>query len=234
MLIVCEGRETEPRYFEELLRTLGVAATVDVVIDGKTGYTDPAGLVGAAEDLRQSRMRKARRSNTLVEFEDVWVVFDVENPSNGRGPNVVPAVAKALHSRIQPAVSKPSFEVWYLLHDRSTPPGLACSDDARPHLTACLGKSYGKDGAAASAIAQWAMPRTATALKHGKRQDVFSGQENTPAAHVPASVGTSVYRLVDQLVEMSNDLAGKRMLGFITDISPARGTPAVPSGEDPV
>lgn len=96
MLIVCEGAETEPRYFEALRRTLGLAATVDVVIAGKTGYTDPAGLVGAAEELRGRRMREARRSNTLVEFEDVWVVFDTEHPSNGRGPSIVPAVVKAL------------------------------------------------------------------------------------------------------------------------------------------
>lgn len=97
VLIVCEGAETEPRYFEELRRTLGLAATVDVVIEGKTGYTDPIGLVVAAQERRQRRMREARRSNTLVEFEDVRVVFDVEHPSNGRGPNIDPAVAQALN-----------------------------------------------------------------------------------------------------------------------------------------
>jgi len=111
-------------------------------------------------------------------------------------------------------VSNPSFEVWYLLHDRPTPPGVACSADARPHLTACLGANYGKDSAAARAIAQWAMPRTATAINHGKRQDVFSGHETAPSAHVPASGGTGVHRLVEELVDMSNDLAGKRKLGF--------------------
>lgn len=214
VLIVCEGAETEPRYFEELTRTLGLAATVDVVIEGNTGYTDPVGLVGAAKQRQQRRMREARLSNTLVEFEDVWVVFDVEHPSNGRGPNIDPAVAQALHERIRPAVSKPSFEVWYLLHDRPTPPGLACSADARPHLTACLGANYGKDSATARAIAQWAMSRTATAITHGKRQDVFFGHDTAPSAHVPASVGTGVYRLVEELVDMSNDLAGKRKLGF--------------------
>lgn len=64
------------------------------------------------------------------------------------------------------------------------------------------------------AIAQWAMPRTATAVEHGRNQGVFSGHAEIPTSHVPSSVGTGVYRLVEELVEMSSDLAGRRKLGF--------------------
>lgn len=214
VLIVCEGRETEPCYLELLTRTLGLAATVDVVVDGNTGYTDPIGLVKAALARIQKRKRDAKESTTLTEFEEVWVVFDMEHPGNGRGPQIVPAVDLALAKQIQPAISRPSFEVWYLLHDRPTPPGLSCSHDASPHLTACIGFAYSKDRAGAQACAAWAVSRTAVALRHGKRQDVFEGPEGSPHAYVPTAVGTAVHRLVQSLVDMSSDAAARHLLGF--------------------
>jgi len=214
VLIVCEGKETEPCYFAQLTKTLGLGATVDVVIDGNTGYTDPIGLVNAAQARIKKRKTDAKGGTTLTEFEEVWVVFDVEHASNGRVPQIAPAVASALAKQIQPAISRPSFEVWYLLHDRTTPPGLSCSNDAKPHLTACIGVAYGKDRTAAQASARWAIPRTAAALKHGQRQDVFQGPDESTSAHVPSSIGTGVHRLVQSLVDMSSDAAGKRLLGF--------------------
>jgi len=214
VLIVCEGLETEPSYFARLKKTLGLDATVDVVVDGNTGYTDPIGLVNATLKLIDKRKREARKSTTLTEFEEMWVVFDVEHASNGRGPQIAPAVVSALAKQIQPAISRPSFEVWYLLHDRPRAPGLSCGDDAKPHLTACVGFAYGKERALAQTIAAWAMPRTAAALNHGAAQDVFEGPAGVPRAHIPSAVGTGVHRLVQSLVNMSSDAAGKRLLGF--------------------
>jgi hypothetical protein len=214
VLIVCEGKETEPCYFAQLTKTLGLGATVDVVIDGNTGYTDPIGLVSAAQARIKKRKIQAKASTTLTEFEEVWVVFDVEHASNGRWPQIAPAVVSALAQEILPAISRPSFEAWYLLHNRTTPPGLSCSNDARPYLTACIGVAYGKERGAAQASAAWAMPRTASALRNAARQDVFHGPDESPSAHVPSSVGTGVHRLVQSLVDMSSDAAGKRLLGF--------------------
>jgi hypothetical protein len=184
------------------------------VIDGNTGYTDPIGLVSAAQARIKKRKIQAKGSTTLTEFEEVWVVFDVEHASNGRWPQIAPAVVSALAQEILPAISRPSFEAWYLLHNRTTPPGLSCSNDARPYLTACIGVAYGKERGAAQASAAWAMPRTASALRNAARQDVFHGPDESPSAHVPSSVGTGVHRLVQSLVDMSSDAAGKRLLGF--------------------
>jgi hypothetical protein len=214
VLIVCEGSETEPSYFAQLKKTLGLDATVDVVVNGDTGYTDPIGLVNATLALIKKRKSEAKKSTTLTEFEEVWVVFDVEHASNGRSPQIAPAVSSALSKQIQPAISRPSFEVWYLLHTRATPPGLTCSDDAKPYLSACIGITYGKTRASAQTSAAWAMPRTAVALKHGAGQDVFEGPDGAPRAHIPSAVGTGVHRLVQSLVDMSSDAAGKRLLGF--------------------
>ncbi len=72
-------------------------------------------------------------------FEEVWVVFDVEHASNGRGPAIAPAVQAAIGKKLKLAISNPSFEVWYLLHDRVNPPGVMTSAACIPHLRACAG-----------------------------------------------------------------------------------------------
>ncbi len=213
MLIVCEGAETEPQYFHNLISTLGLGSTVDIEIRGDTGYTDPKGLVNAAIALRTERARAARVSNVLSAFEEVWVIFDVEDPGNGRRSAIVPAVQTALNEKIKPALSYPSFEVWYLLHDRMNPPGVMSSSACAPHLRACAG-AYSKDRKGARQIAVWALPRTGRALAHGDRQSVFSGPQAAPTFYIPDAVGTAVHRLVRTLVDMSSDDAGKRRLGL--------------------
>lgn len=220
ILIVCEGAQTEPCYFKALVRRLGLAATVEVEIRGDTGYTDPAGLVEEAARLKKERARKATKSNVEAAFEEVWVVFDIEHPGNGRHRAIAPAVQAALAKTIKPILSRPSFEVWYLLHAQPTPPGVASSEDCTPHLCILMG-TYGKDGATASRAAEWALPKTQHALNHGHRQDVFSAPKSTPAFHIPDAVGTAVHILVQSLVDMSSDEAGKRTLGI--------GAPAAPT-----
>lgn len=214
VLIVCEGRNTEPRYFDRLVKTLGLSATVTVEIHGAPGCTDPRGLVGFAIATMRERKRAARDDLTKTEFEDVWVVFDVEHPENGRRGAIPGAVQAALHEDLSLAISSPSFEVWYILHERPTPPGLGCSDDARPVLEELVGHALDKSRASANALAEWAMPRTAAALRHGERQDVLTGEPSQVPAHVPSATGTGVHRAVRSLVSMSSDAAGKRKLGL--------------------
>jgi hypothetical protein len=93
-------------------------------------------------------------------------------------------------------------------------PGLTCSADAQPVLERIVGQAIGKSRAGADVLAQWAMPRTAMALRHGRRQDVLSGPPSQTAAHVPSATGTGVHLAVESLVTMSSDEAGKRMLGL--------------------
>jgi len=217
VLIVCEGLNTEPRYFDRLVRGLGLAATVVVEIYGAPGCTDPQGLVDFALAKVLDRKRQAKDDLTKAEFEEVWVVFDVEHPANGRQAAIPGAVGAARSGDVSLGVSNPSFEVWYILHDRPTPPGLTCSDDARPILEKLVGRRLDKGRESADALADWAMPRTAAALRHGERQDVLTGDPTRVSAHVPSSTGTGVHLVVRSLVSMSSDAAAKRKLGFVDD-----------------
>lgn len=215
ILIVCEGRETEPRYFEALKKALGLHATVDIEIRGDTGHTDPRGLVEAALKLQKERKKLAEASTNLVPFDEVWVVFDIEHPNNGRGPAIPPAVQYALSKKLRPVLSRPSFEVWYILHDRPRPPGVSTSADCEAVLRKYAG-GYGKQRDAADKIAAWALPRTQRALTHGQRQDVFDGPEAAPTFHIPNAVGTAAHRLVQRLVDMCSDEIAKRSLGILS------------------
>lgn len=217
VLIVCEGQNTEPRHFDRLVKALSLAATVTVEIHGAPGCTDPQGLVDFALDKLRERKVVARDDLTKAEFEEVWVVFDVEHPENGRQGAIPSAVQAALRQGLGLSISSPSFEVWYVLHDRPTPPGLSRSADALPVLARLVGRALDKSRASADALAEWAMPHTATALRHGERQDVFEGEPSRTSAHVPSTTGTGVHFLVRSLVAMSSDAAGKRQLGFLDD-----------------
>jgi hypothetical protein len=201
VLIVCEGRNTEPRYFRRLIRGLGLAATVQVEIYGAPGCTDPQGLVDFAVAKKRERKREARSDLTKAEFEEVWVAFDVEHSHNGRQPAIPGAVQAALREDLSLVVSNPSFEVWYILHDRPTPPGLTSSDEACRVLETVIGRKLDKSIGSADVLAEWAMPQTATALRNGERQHAFKGSSQT-SAHVPSSTGTGVHRVVRALVAM--------------------------------
>lgn len=204
VLIVCEGQNTEPRHFDRLVKALSLAATVTVEIHGAPGCTDPQGLVDFALDKLRERKVVARDDLTKAELEEVWVAI----PS---------AVQAALRQGLGLSISSPSFEVWYVLHDRPTPPGLSRSADALPVLARLVGRALDKSRASADALAEWAMPHTATALRHGERQDVFEGEPSRTSAHVPSTTGTGVHFLGRSLVAMSSDAAGKRQLGFLDD-----------------
>jgi RloB-like protein len=112
-LIVTEGLKTEPNYLELLRKRLHLAAA-DVEIVHPNG-TDPITLTERAIELRDARKRQARRNHAL-EYDEVWVVFDLEKPHDQRRQ-----LAERVHSLkgvkgIKFAVSDPAFEYWLLLH----------------------------------------------------------------------------------------------------------------------
>jgi hypothetical protein len=111
VLIVCEGRETEPNYFNDLKRVWDLT-TVDVEVVGSNvcGTTAPKGIVDYAK-CRFQELRKERRD---VKKEDVWCVFDRD-----QHPSFDEAIKKAKDNGFGAAFSNPSFELWYLLHFQS-------------------------------------------------------------------------------------------------------------------
>jgi len=125
ILIVCEGKETEPNYFRELRNELRLP-TIQVEIQKGAGV--PARLVEEAQRLEKLRKQDPSNDN----FEAIWCVLDVENPDCN--PTFEPAIQKAKNSHYFLAVSNPSFEFWYILHFDGTTRPFANGEEVKRYL----------------------------------------------------------------------------------------------------
>ena len=103
VLIVCEGRKTEPLYFKGLQSIHRVtSANISVV---SPAATDPLSLVNYAE-------RKASAS----EYSSVFCVFARDGHSNYDDALRRVAELSSAGLPIHAVTSWPCFEFWYLLH----------------------------------------------------------------------------------------------------------------------
>jgi hypothetical protein len=109
ILVYCGGLRTEPAYFDGLRQVL---RSTEVTVKVRAGGLAPDALVRVAADYRDQRPGT---------FDDVWVVFDVDEF------DVEAAVTEASARRVTLAVSNPCFELWLLLHHH----------DCRSHCAGC-------------------------------------------------------------------------------------------------
>lgn len=115
ILIVTEGKKTEPDYLNGLRNHLKLQA-VDVRVVKADG-TDALSVVTHAVELRDQRRREAKRG-CAVSYDSVWAVFDTERADTN--PKLNDALQKAKDHNINVALSNPCFEFWILLHDEYT------------------------------------------------------------------------------------------------------------------
>jgi len=112
ILIVCEGKKTEPNYFNEIRIKARISPVHICVLQGQG--TQPLKVVDSAVLEFQERDK---------EFEHVFAVFDRDEHDNY--PNAI-ARAESLNGKLtndegrpvvfKAIVSVPCFELWFLLH----------------------------------------------------------------------------------------------------------------------
>lgn len=134
-LIVCEGKETEPRYFEGMKEALGAAngRKVAVVVRGSGKHT--LDLFEYAEDY----CRYAPDS-----FNHVWLVFDKDDFPAGDFDLVERKCVEVSNSvcTFHALWSNPCFEIWLLLHLRYTTAPMDASSCQRA-LADALEREFG-------------------------------------------------------------------------------------------
>lgn len=109
VLVICEGKVTEPQYFEAFRREER-NRLVDVVIDNASGV--PKTLVERAVVRKKRAELDAKQAHDdNLKYDEVWCVFDVDEH-----PNLPDARQQARDNGIKLAVSNPCFELWLLLH----------------------------------------------------------------------------------------------------------------------
>ena len=118
ILIVCEGSETEPNYFNHLLRQLRLSSA-KVLVVGKECGAAPVSVVDYAID----EIRQAVKNNNP--YDQVWCVCDVEIREHHSLNKAYDMVAtyqspKKCSTALRMTLTNPFFEFWYILHFEKT------------------------------------------------------------------------------------------------------------------
>src|ERR1035438_2177974 len=108
-LIVCEGTQTEPGYFQETRHLERSLIDLEMSPGG-----EPKALVERAVEKKKSAERLARsQRDSNLRYDQVWCVFDIDEH------RLIPeAKQQAGANGIELAISNPCFELWALLHFR--------------------------------------------------------------------------------------------------------------------
>ena len=109
ILIVCEGEQTEPLYFDALKERLPREVLKRVTIQG-TGVNTYK-LIECAE-----KVIAEREKNGHPPFYEVWLVFDKDSFPNAHFNETIEEAKR--RERWYCAWSNEAFELWYVLHFR--------------------------------------------------------------------------------------------------------------------
>jgi hypothetical protein len=105
IVVVCEGKVTEPQYLVELARHYRSLISMDLIIEKGAGV--PLSI------LKRAREMLHRRDGDFGKNDQVWAVFDRDDH-----PEVTRAINEAVASGISVGFSNPCFELWLVLHYR--------------------------------------------------------------------------------------------------------------------
>lgn len=139
ILIVCEGKETEPLYFDSF-RTRYINISLEIPEKSSKGKsksktTDPLGLVKKAVFFKKNKYE--------INPEDgdrVYCIFDVDinyqNPDSlkAKTDEIQAAYEVAKRNDIKLGISNPCFELWFLLHFTYSTAFLKDYDDVKQKL----------------------------------------------------------------------------------------------------
>lgn len=173
VLIVCEGKKTEPAYFNSLSQTFGLSNANIRAVPSNYG-NDPMSVVNYAED----------EFHQTKDYDRVYCVFDRDGHANFQQ-----AVDRIRDSRLGrqgkmfAAYSVPCFEVWVLLHFQywSAPFKSAGGQSACDRVIAEVTRhipGYSKDFSGVFALLE---PRIEDAIRHGERleaENADTGSDN--------------------------------------------------------
>lgn len=178
-LIVSEGKETEPNYFDNF-----GSSWIEIRTAGNKGQWRK--VVEAAKDL----------SDKEGDFDEVWCVFDRD--IDGKNPTAKDLFNQALtlarSHGLKVAYSIDAFELWFLLHfnfyDTATP-----RRNYSKLLTAQLGRKYEKND---PLLYRDLLDKQQDALRHARKLHLQTHGGTEDYENDPC---TTVYLLVEALIK---------------------------------
>jgi len=107
VLIVGEGKETEPNYFRGLKQEDAVKARFAVTVKKGPGWS-PVRIVEHAINLKNAATSRGE------DYDEIWCVLDVEGHTKRQSLNKAADMAR--ENGITLCLSNPCFEIWLLSH----------------------------------------------------------------------------------------------------------------------
>ena len=191
-LIVCEGEETEPNYFEAIRRTLPREMVQRVTIQG-TGRNTTS-LVASVEKLVEQR-----RSQGLPPFYEIWVVMDRDSFPAEDFDNAIRQISQRSTTKGPgkwlAAWSNEAFELWYLLHFTEQTGGPIRREEYAARLADFLGCPYEKN---APDMFKRLRDKTLDAIQRAERGHQLMLRQKLPYHQM--NPATTVYQLVRELL----------------------------------
>jgi hypothetical protein len=145
IFIACEGRNTEPLYFESIAEEIEDEGNLVVTIYPDRSHQNPK-----TEALGLIREAQSRGD----EFDELWVVFD-KNGYTKHAEAFALAEGNAHRKKVNIAFSSIAFEHWLLLHFEKCATPFAKSDckDAKEHTLYCGTNRHTEDCQGARCVA---------------------------------------------------------------------------------
>lgn len=187
-LIVCEGEETEPNYFEAIKRILPPDMVNRITISGTGRNT--LSLVKYTQKLVD-----ARRKSDHPPYYKIWLIFDKDSFAPSNFDNAI----STINSKSTPtehwkaAWSNEAFELWYILHFRTQAGGALHRQDYQDILEKEMGRPYKKN---AEDMFDLLKPHVVEAIK---RADAMLRQQRGKPPH-RQNPATTVQHLVKELL----------------------------------
>lgn len=198
IIIICEGKVTEPTYFRILAKDKRVQ-TVETFGTGFNTISLVEYAIGLIEEIEKEPNKKLR------EDDEVWVVFDEDNFKNGDFDNAIDKIkinSYCTSHNFKVAYSNECFEKWFLLH-------LKCSTSASGRksyykdLKKLIGKSYTKNSGSLLSVYACIKENIDMAIKNAEILEKYwddQGQD-VPSKQKPI---TKVHHLVKSIIEQGD------------------------------
>jgi hypothetical protein len=176
ILIVCEGKKTEPQYFRGFRIT-----SINVV---------------PASAIHLSVVRRAiKELEADSDYEQVWCVFDRDKqpskPTDQEQYNN--AISLARQNNIKVAYSNDAFELWYLLHFGYYDTRLSRADYV-DRLNSLVAGGYNKND---PKMYEKLEPKMQDAIRNAKR--LYNASDQNDIENQDPS--TAIFRLVEELLK---------------------------------
>ncbi|VVB94304.1 RloB-like protein [uncultured archaeon] len=188
-VIVCEGGETEPIYFNRY-KERGLNLTIEVP---KNKYTDPVNLAKFAKEYIKKGKQGEKERFDFKKGDKIWCVFDCDENPNEK----ISEACKIAGKDVIMCLSNPSFELWYLLHFVRIQSKL-WRDEVNDRL-----KKYIRDYDKSEDVYDLLKKYRPVAIENAKNLNKKHEKTGTELICVESNPSTQVYAIVEEILKIT-------------------------------